>query len=97
MKTHTAFAMIATSLTCGSAFAEQAPLGCKMQTHHSVMAAMQRDKGTAREATSVAKNRSGKLTEAEIKTILDRVYISMKDEKPRQIGTVVYSECHKGG
>jgi hypothetical protein len=97
MKIHNVFgAAMAAALACGTSFAQQAPLDCKMQAQHSVAAAMQRDRGTAREATSVAKNRSRKLTESEIKTILDRVYISMKSETPKQIGAAVYSECEKG-
>ena len=96
MKNRTASVVIAATFACGGAWAQQrVPLDCKMQAHHSVMAAMQRDRGTAREATSVAKNRSGKLTDDEIKAILDRVYVSLKNEKPSQIGAAVYSECQK--
>ncbi|AOW13550.1 hypothetical protein LPB72_11125 [Hydrogenophaga crassostreae] len=96
MKIQTAFAFAFTTLTCGLALADQAAPDCKMQSFHSVSTAMERDRGKAREDTRVAKNASGKLTAAEIKIILDRVYISRKSETPRQIGQVVFSDCQNG-
>lgn len=96
MKIHTTLALAVATFACGLAFADQAAPDCKMQSLHSVSTAMERDRGRAREDTRVAKNASGKLTAAEIKTILDRVYISRKNETPRQIGKVVYSDCQNG-
>jgi hypothetical protein len=93
---HAAFTCAVATFACGLALADQAAPDCKMQSLHSVSTAMERDRGKAREDTRVAKNSSGKLTAAEIKTILDMVYISRKSETPRQIGKAVFSDCESG-
>ena len=95
MKTLAALPIALATAACGFVYADQVPIDCKMQSFHSVMTAMERDQGKGREDTKVSRNSSRKLTDAEIKTILDRVYISMKNDTPRQIGSVVYAECQK--
>ena len=99
MKIPTTFAtcaVIVTTFTGAFALAYPAPVDCKIQVLHHVSTAMERDRGTARENTRVAKNASRKLTDAEIKEILDRVYILMKSEKPSDIGKAIYADCPKG-
>lgn len=77
-----------------SSFAIQ-PLSCEMLTLLVGLTAMERDKGTPRNTTVVAKNRDDELTKKEVKFILDTVYIVGKNQTPDQIKNQIYYSCRE--
>ena len=76
--------------------AQVAPLSCGMQMMLTGMTALHRDKGVPREGAPIVTSKTGELTQKEIKTILDRVYVSGKNQTPDQIKDDVYKRCENG-
>lgn len=79
-----------------SALAAQAPLSCDVQTLLVGATAMSRDVGVPRTKTVAALNKEGELTKAEVKFILDKVYVEGVGKTPDQIKDAVYKRCKAG-
>lgn len=76
--------------------AAQAPLSCDMKTLLVGMAALNRDIGVTRDQSPIAKNPDGELTKAEIKWILDKVYVQGAGKSPDAIKDAVYRQYKHG-
>ena len=89
-------AIVALSLLGGlphTAHAAQKPLSCEMQTLLIGLSATQRDIGITREESTLAKNKDGELTRAEVKFILDTVYVRGVGKTPDEIKDAFYAKC----
>lgn len=76
--------------------AQPAPLSCNMQMLLNGTTALFRDQGIARKDAKIANTPDTDLTKKEIKTILDRVYVTGKNQTPDQIKDDVYRRCENG-
>lgn len=74
--------------------AARAPLSCRVKVKQSVDSAKLRDQGTTREELEIVFKMMGEFTKKEVKTILDRVYITMKKRTPAEIGKAVSAACY---
>lgn len=87
------------AVTCSmmsSALAAQAPLSCDVQTLLIGMTALSRDSGVPRSKSLVALNKEGELTKAEVKFIVDKVYVEGVGKTPDQIKDAVFKRCKAG-
>lgn len=93
-----AVCIVAAALTydANEAQAGPAPLSCNMQMLLTGITAMQRDQGVSRKDAKIANTQDTDLTNKEIKTILDRVYVKGKNQTPDQIKDDVYRKCERG-
>ena len=73
--------------------AASAPLSCRVKVKQSVDSAKLRDQGTTRVELEIVFETMGEFTKREVKTILDRVYITMKKRTPVEIGKAVSAAC----
>lgn len=70
------------------------PLSCRVQIMQSVEGAKLRDGGATRQEIEMTLEYMGDFTKKEAKTIVDRIYVHMKNKTPEQIGKAVRSSCN---
>lgn len=70
-----------------------APLSCEMQQLLTYTAALGRDKGWPPSKTREALKKGDELTNAEVKSVIDIVYVHMKNSTPKEIAQAVALVC----
>ncbi len=72
------------------------PLSCEVLTLLVGVTALGRDAGIKMDESTIAKNSENELTKAEVKFILNKVYIEGKGRSPDEIKDAVYERCKNG-
>ena len=72
---------------------DAAPLSCQMQSMLANVTAIARDQGKSPSQVRATLQKSGDLTNSEIKALIDIAFVHMKNSSPQEISQAVLLVC----